>query len=400
MAFTILFGLSLWLGSYLIARGSQNRSVLWVGIGLIVYALVIGLQLMSQLSPSSGTRSLFDNLGSYLLLIPGFFWLFALITIWPSLRSQFERRQDGRRISQRGVGLFLVGSILLGLSFGLIIMRLRWIPTSWLTFSIGADLCLLGYAIARFDAFDLGETLLPDLIRSLDGAILTVLTFSSPVVVAMQVIGVEYMALWILLLTNTAFAIMFQVFREPFESALDRTAFRAFPQLQQQRANLRAAADALPKLPMNGHPELLEGADFARLTRRALSNYGDLNRLASSPLTQLSVIETNLAAQNLEVNTLTRAAELKRLLTDAIAHLKPDSASGFDSTDEWRYYNALYFPYVAGLRPYSRRADHADLDPSYRAALDWFREQVPERTLHNWQNGAAKLVAQYLLELK
>ena len=101
----------------------------------------------------------------------------------------------------------------------------------------------------------------------------------------------------------------------------------------------------------------------------------------------------------MEINTLTRAAELKRLLTDAIIHLKPAGENGFNSTDEWRYYNALYFPYVLGLRPYSRRAEYTDLDDSAQAALDWFRSQVPERTLHNWQNSAAKLVAQYLREL-
>jgi hypothetical protein len=33
-----------------------------------------------------------------------------------------------------------------------------------------------------------------------------------------------------------------------------------------------------------------------------------------------------------------------------------------------------------------------------RDVLEWFRTNVPERTLHNWQNAAAKLVAQDLRE--
>jgi transposase len=53
---------------------------------------------------------------------------------------------------------------------------------------------------------------------------------------------------------------------------------------------------------------------------------------------------------------------------------------------------------VAGLKPYSRRADHDTLDDSAQAALDWFRTSVPERTLYNWQTAAARLVAQHLRE--
>ena len=51
-----------------------------------------------------------------------------------------------------------------------------------------------------------------------------------------------------------------------------------------------------------------------------------------------------------------------------------------------------------GLKPYSRRANYYDLDPESQAALEWFRSQVPERTLYNWQNAAAALVAQDLRE--
>ena len=91
---------------------------------------------------------------------------------------------------------------------------------------------------------------------------------------------------------------------------------------------------------------------------------------------------------------LERAAELKAILAESIARLKPRERSDFGTTDAWRYYNALYFPYVVGLKPYSRRPGTNHLDPVARQALDWFAAMVPERTLHNWQNAAAKLVAQ------
>ena len=64
------------------------------------------------------------------------------------------------------------------------------------------------------------------------------------------------------------------------------------------------------------------------------------------------------------------------------------------TSDAWRHYNAVYFPYVLGLKPYARRVDMDSLDESARAALEWFQTFVPERTLHNWQNAAAKLIAE------
>ena len=78
--------------------------------------------------------------------------------------------------------------------------------------------------------------------------------------------------------------------------------------------------------------------------------------------------------------------------------LKPASPKGFDSSDEWRHYNALYFPYVAGLRPYSRRQERG-LALEEQEALNWLQAYVPERTLYNWQNAGAKLVANDLWEL-
>jgi hypothetical protein len=65
-------------------------------------------------------------------------------------------------------------------------------------------------------------------------------------------------------------------------------------------------------------------------------------------------------------------------------------------THKWRYYNALYFPYVTGLKPYSQRTQHIPSDPVSCKALEWFRTQVPERTLYNWQNAATKLIVQDL----
>jgi len=107
-------------------------------------------------------------------------------------------------------------------------------------------------------------------------------------------------------------------------------------------------------------------------------------------------IERRLATRGTPNDILEPTTELKALLAESVARLKPRGQAGFGASDEWRHYNALYFPYIAGLKPYSRRAPHDRLDPSAQQALEWFQANVPERTLYNWQNAAAKLVAQDL----
>ena len=141
-----------------------------------------------------------------------------------------------------------------------------------------------------------------------------------------------------------------------------------------------------PAFPPGRHAELplpgLDDAEFTRLVRRALSHYGDLPRLAASPLTRLAIADERLTARGAPDHPLERAAELKALLAESIGRLKPRDRGDFGTTDEWRHYNALYFPYVAELKPYSRRATADGLDPTALAAPEWF--------------GAARLVARDL----
>lgn len=144
-------------------------------------------------------------------------------------------------------------------------------------------------------------------------------------------------------------------------------------------------ADALPRLAALS-PAEMDAEQFARLTRRAISHFGDLPRLAASPLTALPQVQ----AQGGD-NPLDRARALKALLSQSIARLKPQGEYGF--TAEWRFYNALYYPYVAGLKPYALQPGEKALDEAARQTLGWLRSSVPERTLHNWQNAAARLVA-------
>jgi hypothetical protein len=199
----------------------------------------------------------------------------------------------------------------------------------------------------------------------------------------------------LLLLTSVAGSVLIQTFSDPVQAFMDRIAFFNAPQLRQARAVQRAEDSAAQRLDASLSPLELAPAEFERLTRRALSQMGDLPKLASNPLTRLPLVNQRLSQNGQADGTLARAAELKTLLTESIARMQPRDEGDFGTTDAWRHYNALYFPYVVGLRPYSRRTFH---DDEYEAVLDWFRSQVPERTLYNWQTAAARLVARDLRE--
>src|SRR5690606_39598082 len=115
------------------------------------------------------------------------------------------------------------------------------------------------------------------------------------------------------------------------------------PPLRADRAALRQTEAALPR--RSDHPlDSLDDEMFARLTRRALGHYKDLSKLMASPLTALPEIDERLAARGAPDQPLERANELKALLAERIAALKPRGGGDFGTTEEWRYYNSLYFP--------------------------------------------------------
>lgn len=199
-------------------------------------------------------------------------------------------------------------------------------------------------------------------------------------------------ALTVLLFTSLAIAIAINVLADPLAGALDRLAFRRSPALRADRAALRRTEAALPL--RAGNPlDNVDDETFARLTRRALGHYGDLTKLIASPLTALPEIDRRLAARGAPDAPLERANELRALLADKIAGLKPRDGGEFGTGEQWRHYNSLYFPYVAGVRAYAQNATAAGLDPVARQAWQWMVTDVPQRSLHNWQNAAARLIA-------
>lgn len=400
----LLFGFTLWLGAYLIARNSQKIAVHLTGWGLLAYAAALAVQII------------FDQFVLIILLLPALLWIGAalhllpdenqarpiLIRIWLvtfiplAILTQLNAWFAGLIVLALAVCAGMVAKLALGaqwtqykntfallgvitlfitLSAGLLILPLNWIPLPWAMALLGCDLILLGLTLTAWDAFDEGESIRAHLVRSL----ISSLYYSGALVLITSLFSRDRTLLVLLI----AFAILTQTFSSTIQSLLDRL---TLPRgLNDERRILRQTADALPLLSAL-EPDSVNEEQFTRLTRRALSHLGDLPKLATNPLVNLSSIEGT--------NPLDRAHALKSLLIKSIEKLKPQSSSSFGATDEWRYYNSLYFPYVAGIKLYNQRADHKALDETSRAALDWFQTSVPERTLHNWQNTAAKLIAE------
>ena len=407
------FGLTLWLGAYLLSRTSQKVTVRLTGLGVVFYAIALALEIVWGQQPNG------------ILLIPALFWIGAalylvpeetpwrhsvirgwmlavipifilsLLNAWFSLVAIFAlfgcvvliASLKPRKIFKNTFTLLVVVGLFFSLSTGLLVLPLNWFPRTWLIPALGLDLILLGVAITLWDAFDEGESIRSHILRSFVSSLYYAGALAALVILAIAVDGEMTLGKLVALVSVVAFGILTQTFSDSIQTILDRLTLSREVDVNDQREILRQAADALPRL-STLDPAEVDEEEFVRLTRRTISNLGDLSKLSASPLINLpSVISHNTA------NPLDRAHALKTLLIESIQRLKPQSKEGFGTTDEWRYFNSLYFPYVLGLKPYTRRVDKDSLEETSRQALEWFQSSVPERTLHNWQNTAARLVA-------
>ena len=438
----VVFTLSWWLGLYLLARDPRKPVLVLAAIGLTSFASVVALDAVRIVSAASGSSLslVLSSVEVYLVTVPGIAWFAALLEMsrpsetWRSrageialvagvaavatfgaamagnvdgplrmghwvmfaaislsslgamVKAVLHRAQPGRV-----AGFLVLGTLFFALANAILIIPLGLVP-SWLALaSTGIDVAVLGVAVAMWDAFDEGQALRADMLRSFAATAVVALLFGGQLLIGLALSGQET-ALTVLLFTSLAVAIAINVLADPLAGLLDRLAFSRSPDLQADRAALRRTEAALPLRSANP----LDGVDddtFARLTRRALGHYGDLSKLVASPLTALPVIDERLVVRGAPDQPLERANELKALLADRIARLKPRDGGDFGTTEQWRHYNSLYFPYVVGVRAYAQNATAAGLDPVARQAWQWFVTEVPQRSLHNWQNAAARLIA-------
>ena len=436
----VVFTLSWWLGLYLLARNPRKPVLALAAAGLCGFAAVVALDAVRLVSVAHS--DLLGQIEIYVVAVPGVAWFAVVLELarpsdtWRSRATELgliaavagvtlvgaamAGSVEGplrlghwvmfaaisvstlgamvaavRRPSQpvRVAGVVVIATLFFALGNAILVIPLGLLP-SWLALaSTGFDVLLLGVAVALWDAFDEGQALRADMLRSFVGTSVVAVLFGGQALIGMAVVGgAGRAALTVLLFTSLAIAIAINVLADPLAGLLDRVAFSRSPRLAAQRAALRSTEAALPLVSPNPL-DSIDDETFARLTRRALGHYGDLSKLVASPLTQLPVIDTRLAARGAPDQPLERANELRALLADHIARLKPRDGGEFGTTEHWRYYNSLYFPYVVGVRAYAQNATAAGLDPVARQAWQWFVTEVPQRSLHNWQNAAARLIA-------
>jgi hypothetical protein len=436
----LVFCVSWWLGLYLLGRDPRKPVLVLAALGLCSFAIAVALDAVRLVTHSA----LLGHVEIYLVAVPGVAWFAVLV--------ELARPSDGGRartgevllvgvvaaltvvgatlagsvagplrlghvvmsavisISTLGamfaalkrraqtipaVGLVIIATLFFALANAILIIPLGVVP-SWLALaSTGCDVLALGVAVALWDAFDEGQALRGDMLRSFTGtgAIATLLGGQMLVGLALTPQQTTaQIALTVLLFTSLAIVSTVQVLADPLAGLLDRLVFSRSPMLRADRKTLRRTQSALPLRSADPLDDF-DDETFARLTRRALGHCGDLSKLVASPLTALPAIDERLAARGAPDQPLERAVELKALLADRIARLKPRDGGDFGTTEQWRYYNSLYFPYVVGVRAYAQNATPAGLDATARQAWQWFVTEVPQRSLHNWQNAAARLIA-------
>ncbi|HUQ00737.1 MAG TPA: hypothetical protein VM093_09790 [Aeromicrobium sp.] len=435
-ASAIVFALSWWLGLYLFARDPRKPVLVLAGLGLMSFASVVAVDATRVVSGASAL----GGVEVFLVTLPGIAWLAVLLEMarpsdaWGGRSAQllivgaaaaialFGAAMAGdvdgplrpghvvmlgaiagpsfaalvrvlatSRPPRRIISFVVVATLFFALGNVIIVIPLELVP-SWLAFAgTGFDIAVLGVAVAMSDAFDEGQALGGDMLRSFAAMALVSLLFGGQTLIGLAITG-RSTALTVMLFTSLAIAIAVQVLAGPLAGLLDRLAFARSPALRADRDALRRTEAALPRRASSPLDDVDDEA-FVRLTRRALAHYNDLSRLVASPLTALPVIDDRLAARDAPDQPLERANELRALLAEHIERLKPRDAGEFGTTEPWRYYNSLQFPYVVGVRAYAQNSTAAGLDPVARQAWQWLVTEVPQRSLHNWQNAAARLIA-------
>lgn len=434
----VVFTLSWWLGLYLVARDPRKPVLALAAIGLMSFAAVVALDAVRVIS---GTGWLSD-VEIFLVGVPGVAWFAVLVELSRPCDGWRNRKLDLSLIAAVAAlviagavlagdvdgplrlghwvmvgtislstlgamavavmrprqprpvaGVVVVATLFFALGNAILVIPLGIVPSWFALAAPGFDVLLLGVAVALWDAFDEGQALRADMSRSFAAACVVAALFGGQALVGLALTGpAATTALTVLLFTSLAVAVTIHVFADPLAGLLDRLAFWRSPALRADRAALRDTEAALPLRAANPLDDV-DDETFTRLTRRALGHYGDLSKLVASPLTALPLIDERLASRGAADQPLERANELKALLADRIARLKPRDGADFGTTEEWRHYNSLYFPYVVGVRAYAQNATAAGLDPVARRAWQWLVTDVPQRSLHNWQNAAAKVIA-------
>ncbi len=348
----VVFTLSWWLGLYLLARDPRKPVLILAAIGLTSFASVVALDAV-RVESAASVSDILSSVEVYLVTVPGIAWFAVLLEMsrpcdtWRSragdvalvgavaavafFGAAMAGNVDGplrmghwvmfAAISLSSLGAMVkavlvkpprpvvtfvvIATLFFALGNAILVIPLGLVP-SWLALaSTGFDVALLGIAVAIGDAFDEGQALRADMLRSFAATAVVALLFGGQLLIGLAVSGLVT-ALTVLLFTSLGIAIGINVLADPLAGLLDRLAFSRSPDLRADRAALRRTEAALPlrsASPLAG----IDDDTFARLTRRALGHYGDLSKLVASPLTALPLIDQRLVARGAPDQPLERA---------------------------------------------------------------------------------------------
>lgn len=436
----IVYCLVIWLGAYLLKRNYSKIQLRLMGLGLLAYGAALAIGSWLPFVPENLLTAA-TQVQQFIIYFPAIIWIGGLISLLPDDHLYKGRYYKAWQIAvspgliivlflniqgyvqdvivavmvslplfwslalfiisaqkskvKPPLGLTIIGSIFFALSVGLF-LPLKWIAPPIMALAIGLDILILGLGIAILDGFEEGHTIRRDMLLSLESTIILALVFGGQVGLVIYLgTGITFPMI-VLLFTSLTTAIAIQTLISPLQSFIVSILNPNQTNIRLEQTQLHSTASSIPLLNQKFDFNSLDVENFAMLTRRAISYLGDLPRLASNPLTLMPQIEKRLATKDIAPSTLSRANELKVLLGESIHKLKPVGGELFGDTDEWRYFNSLYYPYVVGIKPSKHLQSAESLQKHEIKALEWLQREVPERTLHNWQNAASKLIAKEL----
>lgn len=297
----VVFTLSWWLGLYLLARDPRKPVLALAAIGLCGFAGVVALDAVRVVSIAHA--DLLGQIEIYLVAVPGVAWFAVVLELarptdtWRSRATEWALiavvaaltlvgavmagSVEGplrtghwvmfavisvstlaamvaavRRAAQPGrvAGVVVIATLFFALGNAILVIPLGLVP-SWLALaSTGFDVLLLGLAVALWDAFDEGQALRADMLRSFIATVVVAVLFGGQALIGMAVTGADgpgRTALTVLLFTSLAVAIAINVLADPLAGLLDRLAFSHSPRLRADRAALRGAEAALPLVAAN-----------------------------------------------------------------------------------------------------------------------------------------------------
>jgi hypothetical protein len=415
------FALTWWLASYLLGRDPRRPALRRSAAALAAYALAVAAWTLDPGGPAAQVLLCLPALlwaGTATSLLPGDLpelrqinrgWLLVsavflvivvalpaagrLVALAPLAGALVLLWRSGDAVRPRMLPLAVtVVATLYAVGLVALLVPIDLGAPGLVLAAIGLDLAVLGYLVAASDALDAGEQLHPDLHRSAVAAALAALLCGGPA--ALTMLAARGFTLVVVLQFALVAVVMTVVgLAGSVRRGLDRLAYPNNDRLRLERAALLLSFDALPRRRERHRLIAISEAEFTRLTSRALDDFGDIGRLLRSPLIDLPTVDRRLTGAAAE-QPVARALELRAVLQESVARLKPDGL--FGTSDEWHYYNALHFCCVLGVRPYDRRPRTDGLDRDARRALDWFRRYVPRSALLLWQREGARLVAERL----